>query len=174
MFSNFFYVTVFLFQKYNIFSTSPRSKVKTESESCSVASNSLWPHGLYSPWNSLDQKTQVGSLSLFQGIFPTQESNQGLLHCRWILCQLSYEGSSPRLKTQGNLIAYFKIYFVHCLPLFMKTSLYYLLLSHFMLRFFFLTCLIIPGYALAFKIKALKRWLNFVRRLHCGVTTSGW
>ena len=35
----------------------------------------------------------VGSLSLLQGIFPTQESNQGLLHCRHILYQLSYQGS---------------------------------------------------------------------------------
>ena len=41
------------------------------SESCSVVSNSLWPHGLYSPWNSLGQNTGVGSLSLLQGIFPT-------------------------------------------------------------------------------------------------------
>ena len=32
----------------------------------------------------------VGSLSLLQGIFLTQESNQGLLHCRQILYQLSY------------------------------------------------------------------------------------
>ena len=158
--------------------TSPRLKVKTESESCSVTSSSLWSHGLYSPWNSLDQKTRVGSLSLLQGIFPTQELNWGLLHCRWILCQLRYEGSPPRLKTQGNLIAYFKIYFVHCLPLFMKTSLYYLLLSHFMLKccFFFSPhiCLIIAGYPFAFEIKALKRWLNFMTRLHCGVTALGW
>jgi len=35
----------------------------------------------------------VGSLSLLQGIFPTQGSNPGLLHCRWILYQLSYQGS---------------------------------------------------------------------------------
>ena len=35
----------------------------------------------------------VGSLSLLQQIFPTQESNRGLLHCRWILYQLSYQGS---------------------------------------------------------------------------------
>ena len=35
----------------------------------------------------------VGILSLLQWIFPTQELNQGLLHCRWILYQLSYEGS---------------------------------------------------------------------------------
>ena len=42
-----------------------------QSESCSVMSNSLWPHGLYSPWNSPDQNTGVGNLSLLQGIFPT-------------------------------------------------------------------------------------------------------
>ena len=35
----------------------------------------------------------VGSLSLLQGIFPIQESNQGLLHCRQILYKLSYHGS---------------------------------------------------------------------------------
>ena len=40
------------------------------------------------------KNTGVGSLSLLQGILPTQESNQGLLHCRRILYQLSYEGSS--------------------------------------------------------------------------------
>ena len=39
------------------------------------------------------KNTGVGSLSLLQQIFPTQESNQGLLHCRWILYQLSYQGS---------------------------------------------------------------------------------
>ena len=35
----------------------------------------------------------MDSLSLHQGIFLTQEPNQGLPHCRWILHQLSYEGS---------------------------------------------------------------------------------
>ena len=40
--------------------------------------------------------TGVGSLSLLQQIFPTQESNRGLLHCRWILYQLRYQGS-PRV-----------------------------------------------------------------------------
>ena len=39
------------------------------------------------------KNTGVGSLSLLQGIFLTQESNCGLLHCRWILYQLSYQGS---------------------------------------------------------------------------------
>ena len=63
------------------------------SESCSVMSNSLWPHGLYSPWNSPGQNTGVGSLSLLQGIFSTQGSNPGLLHSRQILYQLSHKGS---------------------------------------------------------------------------------
>ena len=62
-----------------------------ESESHSVISNSLWPHGLYSPQNSPGQNTGVGSLSLLQGIFPTQGSNPGLLHCRWVLHQLSHQ-----------------------------------------------------------------------------------
>ena len=95
-------------------------------------SDSLWPHGIYSAWNSPGQNTGVGSLSLLQGIFPTQgstqifciagrfftgwaqgrprntevgslsllqqtyltqESNQGVLLCRQILYQLSYQGS---------------------------------------------------------------------------------
>ena len=42
------------------------------------------------------QNTGVGSLSLLQGIFPTQGSNPGLPHCRWILFQLSHKGS-PRI-----------------------------------------------------------------------------
>ena len=56
-------------------------------------SNSLRSHRLYSPWNALGQNTGVGSLCLLQGIFLTQESNWGLLNCRWILYQLSYQGS---------------------------------------------------------------------------------
>ena len=71
-------------------------KVKSESRSCSVVSDSLLPHGLYSLWNSLGQNTGVGSLSLLQGIFPTHGSNSGLPHYRWILHQLSYMGS-PRI-----------------------------------------------------------------------------
>ena len=66
------------------------------SESCSVMSYSLRPRGLYSPWSSPGQSTGVGSLSLLQGIFPTQESNPGLRHCRRILYQLSHQGS-PRI-----------------------------------------------------------------------------
>ena len=39
------------------------------------------------------KNTGMGNLSLLQGNFPTQESNWGLQHCRWILYQLSYQGS---------------------------------------------------------------------------------
>ena len=49
--------------------------------------------GLYSPRNSPGQNTGVGNCSLLQGIFPTQGSNPGLLHCRRILYQLSHKGS---------------------------------------------------------------------------------
>ena len=65
-------------------------------ESCSVLSDSLWPHGLNSPWNSLGQNIRMGSLSHLQGIFPTQGSNPGLPHCRWILYQLSHK-RNPRI-----------------------------------------------------------------------------
>ena len=65
----------------------------SESESCSVVSDSLRPHGLNSPWNSPGQNTGVGNLSLLQEVFPTQGLNPGLPHCRRILYQLSHQGS---------------------------------------------------------------------------------
>ena len=96
---------------------------ESASEIHSVLSDSLQPHGIYSPWNSPGQNagwgafpfsrgssqlrdwtqvshiaggfftswetteaqnTGVSSLFLLQRIFPTQESNRGLLRCRWI------------------------------------------------------------------------------------------
>ena len=66
---------------------------KILSESHSVVSDSLQPHGRYGPWNSPDQNTGVGSLSLLQRIFTTQGSNPDLPHCRRILYQLSHQGS---------------------------------------------------------------------------------
>ena len=105
-----------------------KGRSESESKSRSVLSDSLRPHGLYSPWDSPGQNTGVGSPgdlpnpgiesrsptlqadsllaepqgkpkntgvgSHLQGIFLTQELNQGLLHCRRILYQLSYQGSS--------------------------------------------------------------------------------
>ena len=108
--------------------------IESESESRSVMSNSLGPHGLgilqdrILEWlafpfsrgssqprfptlqvDSLPAETQgkpentgVGSLSFLQEIFPTQESNRGLLHCRQILYQLSYQGSPGKFPDQGS------------------------------------------------------------------------
>ena len=69
---------------------------KCKWKSRSVVSDSMWPRGLYSPWNSPGQNCGVGTLSLLQVIFPTQGSNPGLPHCRQILYQLSHKGS-PRI-----------------------------------------------------------------------------
>ena len=69
------------------------SNIIRDSESRSVMSDSLRPHGLFSPWNSPGQNTGLGSLSLLQGIFPTQGLNPGLLYCRWILYQQNHKGS---------------------------------------------------------------------------------
>ena len=88
---------------------------KENLKSHSVVSNSLQLHRLYSPWNSPGQNTEVGSLSLLQGIFLTQESNWGLLHCRRILYQLSYQGSHIFLWARLNS-------FLHTMGL-MATSL---------------------------------------------------
>ena len=74
--------------------------VKVKSERRSVVSDSLRPHGLQRPWNSPGQTTGVGSLSLLQGIFPTQS----LLNCRWTLYQLRYPGSHLLFKIQGYFI----------------------------------------------------------------------
>ena len=76
-----------------------------ESESHSVVSDSLGPHELYSPCNSPGQNTGVDSLSLLQGIFPTQGTNSGLRHCRWILYQLSHKGSPSILEWVAYLFS---------------------------------------------------------------------
>ena len=63
-----------------------KSKVKVKvAQSCPT----LWDP-MDCPWNSPGQNPGVGSLSLLQGIFPTQGSNPGLPHCRQILYQLSH------------------------------------------------------------------------------------
>ena len=70
---------------------------------------------LYSPWNSLGQNTGVGSLSLLQGIFPTQRSNPGLPLCRQILYQLSHQGSSTvmqRLRFRKRQVSFQKLIFL--------------------------------------------------------------
>ena len=84
------------------------NKVKVKaSRSCL---NSLWPHELLvaclvlCPWNFKGKNTGVGSLSLFQGIFPIQGSDLGFLHCRQILYHLSHEEAHNKWQL-------FKMYF---------------------------------------------------------------
>ena len=70
----------------------------SESDSHSVVSNSLQSHGLLParllcPWDSPGKNTGVRSHSLLQGIFPSQGSNPGLLHCMQILYPMSHQGN---------------------------------------------------------------------------------
>ena len=57
-------------------------------------SPALWADSLHSEPPGKPKNTGVDSLSFLQGISPTQASNQGLLCCRWILYQLSRQGSA--------------------------------------------------------------------------------
>ena len=66
-------------------------------------------HGLYRllhPWDSPGEHTGVGCHDFLQGTFPTQGSNPGLLHCRRILDQLSYQGGPRRVKRKGIRLKY--------------------------------------------------------------------
>ena len=80
-------------------------KHKSGSERHSVASDSLQPHGLYSLWNSPGQNTGVGSLSLLKRTCPTQGLSPSLPHCRWILYQLSHQGSLRTLEWVAYLFS---------------------------------------------------------------------
>ena len=57
-----------------------------------LRSPALQVHSIPSEPPGQPKNIEVGSLFLLQGIFQTQELNLGLLHCRWILYQLSYQG----------------------------------------------------------------------------------
>ena len=94
------------------------------SQSRSVMSDFLWPHRLYNPWNSPGQNTGVDSLSLLQGIFPTQGLNPGFLHCRQSLYQLSHKGSPTSVWNECNCAI---VWTLLALPFFgigMKTDLF--------------------------------------------------
>ena len=56
------------------------------------------------------KNTGIGRLSLLQRIFLTQDSNWGLLHYRWILYQLSYQGS-PCLRQYYCYLVFFDLLF---------------------------------------------------------------
>ena len=79
-----------------------------------AAHSSILPWGI--PWTiqSMEftgQNTGVGRLFLLQGIFPTQESNPSLLHCRQILYQVSHKGS-PFLTWVFFIIWFWFIYYI--------------------------------------------------------------
>ena len=78
----------------------------SDSESYSLVFDSLQPHGLYSLWDSPGQNTGVGSLSLLQGIFPTQGLTQ-VSHIAgrfFFFYQLSHKGSPTPLTVACQLI----------------------------------------------------------------------
>ena len=85
------------------YSSSHCPTTRPQSISCSVVSDSCDSMDC-SPLGSsvhriLSARILVGSHSLLQGIFPTQGSNPGLLHCRQIPYHLSHQGSPQPLTT---------------------------------------------------------------------------
>ena len=72
----------------------PNPGIESRSPPLQVDSLSAEPQGK-------SKNSGVGSLSVLQWIFPTLESNKGLLHCRRILYQLSYQGKRCLLEGNG-------------------------------------------------------------------------
>ena len=110
---------------------------------------------IYSPWNSPDQNTGIGNLSLLQWIFPTQESNWHLLHCRQIIYQLSYQGSPNNIKEYNYsfiLSSMRFLYFRYWTPVSHTIGKYFLPLYR---LFFFILFMLF--FALQ---KVLKLWLG--------------
>ena len=75
-----------------------------------VISGSLCPRGLQParllcPWDSLGKNTGVSGHLLLYVIIPTQRSNLGLLHCRWILDPLSHQGKLKKTITGEKRIS---------------------------------------------------------------------
>ena len=71
----------------------------------------LWPHGLHSPrhlcpWDSPGKNTGVGCHALFQGLFPNQGLDLGLLHCGQILYHLRHLGSLCKATQKQIKISY--------------------------------------------------------------------
>ena len=68
-------------------------------QSCPTLCDSMdcGPPGSFDHGDSPGKNTGVGCHALLQGIFPTQESNPGLLHCRWILNHCLSHQRSPRI-----------------------------------------------------------------------------
>ena len=98
--------------------------------SCSVVSDSLWPHGLqrarlFCPWGFSRQEYWRGLPCPSPGDLPTQGLNPGVLHCRQILYPLSYQGSLEHSSIHEHLLLF--------LSLSALLSLLHLILTDFML-----------------------------------------
>ena len=92
------YLTPLMLQTY-ISQLQPQVRITWRWKSLSHAGlfATVW---IYSLWNSPGQNNGVGSHSILQGIFPTQEPKQGLQHCRWVFYQLNYREA---LESSGQL-----------------------------------------------------------------------
>ena len=86
---------------------------------CAKLYPTIWdPYGLQlphlrllCPWDPPGKNTGDGCHALLQGIFPTQGSNPGIPHCRWILYKLSNQGSPVQYK-------WYHIFVILCLAYF--------------------------------------------------------
>ena len=84
----------------------PMCVLITSVMSNSVETHGLWPTSLLCPWDSPGKNTRVGCLFLLQGIYLTQGSNPGHLHCRQIIYCLSHQGSPIFLDVPGKNICH--------------------------------------------------------------------
>ena len=96
---------------------SPMHESEERKWSRSVVSYSSRPHGLQPtrllhPWNFPGKSTGVGCHFLLQEIFPTQESNLGLPHCRQMLYHLSHQGSPLDYKGNPSALSFYLSFFL--------------------------------------------------------------
>ena len=68
------------------------------------ATHGLYPIRLLRPWDFQGKSAGVDCHFLLQGIFPTQDSNHGLLHCRQMLYRLSHQGSPNKAEVGVFLV----------------------------------------------------------------------
>ena len=100
----------------------------------SVMPSFLRPHGLHParllcPWGFSREEHWVVCHALLQGIFPTQRSNPGLPHCRWILYQLNHQGSHIYTYLHTNLLPW-KLSCVKNLLAMQETQVWFLSLEN--------------------------------------------
>ena len=116
--------------------------------------------GFFTSWATREaQEYWSGSLSLLQQIFPTQELNQGLLHCKRILYQLYCQGSPLLLFCDSKFIFFL-------LPSFFLSSFYSLHFFLFSLLSLYLLPLINNARVSITLYICLPTGINFSRYIH--------